>query len=132
MSAGWGTKGSIVGSTTRGSFLACIQFTAGTSGAVPTTFTRARGIYSIAKSTNDYIITLNRGVTALVDWFQPHVIQASPSTTGAWEVKVTAEDVATLKTITLSPYTAAGAAVALATGDILRFTMLLKASPGLA
>lgn len=118
--------------TTRGLKMYSIQFTAGASGAVPTTFTRARGIASIAKSTNDYIITLSKGGTALVDWLVPKVIQASPSDAGAWEAKVTAEDVDGAKTIQLSFYNDGGTAVALAEGDILRFTFFLKSSPGLA
>jgi hypothetical protein len=118
-------------STTRGEKKFRLQMTAGTSGAVPTTFTRARGIASVVKSTNDYIITLSKGYTALLDC-RANVLQASSSTTGAWEAKMTAEDVATNKTITISPYTAAGAAVALATGDILRVDFTLKTSPGLA
>ena len=118
-------------STTRGEKKFRLQFTAGTSGAVPSTFTRARGIASVVKSTNDYIITMSKGYTAVLDC-DAKVLQASSSTTGAWEAKMTAEDVATNKTITISPYTAAGSAVALASGDVLRVTFSLKTSPGLA
>lgn len=117
--------------TSRGVKTFSLQMTAGTSGAVPTTFTRARGIASVVKSTNDYIITLEKG-GRLVDWNEPHVIQASPSTSGAWEVKVTAEDTLTNKTITLSPYTTAGVAVALATSDVLRFSFQIKTTAGTA
>ncbi len=117
--------------TSRGIKRHSLQMTAGTSGAVPTTFTRARGIASVVKSTNDYIITLEKG-GRLVNWGTPKVIQASPSTSGAWEVKVTAEDTLTNKTITLSPYTTAGVAVALATGDILRFDFDIKTTAGVA
>lgn len=120
-----------VTSTTKGEKKFRLRMVAGTSGAVPTTFVRARGIASVTKSTNDYIVALSRGGTALLDW-NVKVIQATPSTTGAWDAKVTAEDVATNKTITISPYTVAGAAVALATGDVLVFDFTLKTSPGLA
>lgn len=117
--------------TSRGVKTYSLQFTAGTSGAVPSTFTRARGIASVVKSTNDYVITLSKG-GRLVNWTSPKVIQASPSTSGAWEVKVTAEDTLTAKTITISPYTTAGVAVALATGDILRFEFEIKTTAGVA
>jgi len=129
------TSGLEVTATTKGMFLAPIRFVADTSGAIPATFVRARGIASIAKGTHTIVITLARGYTALVDWFHPHVIQATPASTGssgAWLAKVTAEDVATNKTITVSFFAPDGTAVDMATGDIFIFTPLLKKSPGLA
>lgn len=119
-------------STTRGEKIFRITMKATTSGAVPTTFIRGRGVASIAKSTNDYIITLSKGATALLPGSSARVRQASSSTTGAWEAKITAEDVATNKTITVSPYTAAGSAVALAVDDVLDVVLVLKTSPGAA
>lgn len=117
--------------TSRGVKTYSLQMTAGTSGAVPTSFTRARGIASVVKSSNDYVITLQKG-GRLVDWSQPHVIQATPATTGAWEGKVTAQATLTDKTITLSFYDVDGTAVALATGDILRFSFQIKTTAGTA
>jgi len=117
-------------SDTRGVEQIILQFTAGTSGAVPTKFTRAKEIYSVTKSTNDYVVKLTRGRTALIDW-SVKVIQATPSVSGAWEGKVTVDDVAgTTKSVTLSFYGADGTAHALAAGDIMRMVLWVKNSAG--
>jgi|SRR3569623_163411 len=108
------------------------EFKAGTSGAVPATLTRARGIKSITKGTHKYTYVLHRGATALLDW-SCKVIQASPDVDGAWEAKVTAETVSgSTKSIEVSIFAADGTAVDLATGDVLKANFELKTSPGLA
>jgi len=119
-------------SHTRGAVRTHVGLTAGTNGAVPSSFTRARYVDSIVKGTHTYAIKLSRGATALLDW-SVKVIQASPSTSGAWEAKVTAEDVAgSTRTITIGFFDKDGAAVDMATGDKLSCTFELKTSPGLA
>ncbi len=119
-----------VTSDTRGCEMITLQFTADTGGAVPASFTRAKEIYSVTKSTNDYIVKLTRGRSALIDW-SVKVIQATPSTSGAWEGKVTADHVAdSNKSVTISLYGADGTAHPLATGDILRVTLWVKNSAG--
>ena len=109
-----------------------LQFTAGTSGAVPASFTRSNDIDSVTKSTNDYLVKLLRGRTALTDW-SIKVKQATyNASTGACSGNVTVDDVAgTTKTATVSFYNAAGTAVALATGDVVRITLWAKNSAGL-
>jgi len=119
-------------SHTRGSVRTHVALTAGTNGAVPSSFTRARDVYSITKGTHTYAIKLSQGATALLDW-SCKVIQASPSTAGAWEAKVIAEDVAgSTRTITVGFFDKDGTAVDMATGDKLSCTFELKTSPGLA
>lgn len=108
------------------------QCTAGTSGAVPSTFDRARDIASVVKGTNTYVFTLSRGCTALLGW-QINVIQASYSKTGACKGEVFAEDVASAnKSITVKFFDGDGDPVDLAAGDVLRCTFDLKLSPGKA
>lgn len=98
-----------------------LQFTAGTSGAVPSTFTTASGITGVTKSTNDYIVAFERAYLKLLNG-SGFVIMATPAATGAWEAKITATSFAdSTPTVTLSFYDDDGDAVALAEGDILRF-----------
>lgn len=100
-----------------------LQMTAGTSGAAPSTFTTATGITGVTKSSNDYIVAFDSAYLKLVD-FDIHVLQASyNASTGACSGNITAvsfDD--STPTVTMSFYNAAGTAVALATGDVLRAT----------
>lgn len=98
-----------------------LQFTAGTSGAVPSTFTTSTGIVSVTKSTNDYIVLFDSAYLKLVD-FSVHVLQASFAAAGACYGNVTATSFAdSTPTVTLSFFKGSdGTAVALAEGDILR------------
>ena len=104
-----------------------LEFTATTAGAVPTSLTRSDGIASVVKSTNDYVVTFQDSYIALLGGYGT-VIQASFATTGAARVQYSAQAVtsATAPSVTLSLYRGSdGAAVALASGDILRFTFRL-------
>lgn len=116
---------------TPGKVMVDLKFTAGASGAVPTTragFSLINGISGVVKSGNNYVVTLQDRYVKLVNWFGD-ITQASYSASGAFEFKVTAVDL-TAKTITLSPCTAAGAAIALASGDILHCTFVLTRLQG--
>jgi hypothetical protein len=107
-----------------------LEFTAGTSGAVPASLGRAHGIASVVKSSNDYIVTFEDSYVAFMGGFGG-VKQASFSTSGACSVDASADAVTgATPTVTLSPRTGAGAAVALATGDVLRFHFRMKRSRG--
>jgi hypothetical protein len=106
-----------------------LQFTAGTDGAVPSTFTTATGIASVTKSTNDYIVAFDSAYLKLLNG-SGFVIMATPAATGAWEAKITATSFAdSSPTVTLSFYDDDGDAVALATGDILRFEFVFTSQP---
>lgn len=101
-------------------------FTAGTSGAVPSTLYKADGVASVLKSTNDYIVTLQDYYIDLLN-STVQVMQATYNAgTGACDGNVTAHTVSTNGKITMSFYNAAGTAVALATGDQLRATFRLQ------
>lgn len=106
-----------------------LQFTAGTSGAVPTTLTVAEGILSVVKSTNDYIVTFQDSYVRLLNGYG-FIIQSTPDPTAAsWGVKISAVSIADgSPTVTLSPYDEAGTAEPLATGDVLFFTFRLQYS----
>lgn len=101
-------------------------FTASTAGAVPSTLTLADGITSVVKSSNDYIVTFDDAYVRMLNG-HGFVIQASyNASTGACEVKPTAVSIDdSSPTVTLSFFNAAGTAVALAIGDVLRFTFRL-------
>lgn len=99
-----------------------LEFTAGTSGAVPSTLTRAKGIASVTKSTNDYIVTFQDAYVAYVNGYGG-IIQASVDATKAFRLAVTAVSLAN-KTVTLSPTAADGTAQPLVSGDILRWTFV--------
>lgn len=100
-----------------------LEFTAGASGAVPSTLTRSKGIASVVKSTNDYVVTFEDGYVAYLGGFG-NIVQASVDATKAFEVKYTAFNPSTsgAASVTLSPNNAAGAAQPLVVGDVLQFT----------
>ncbi len=101
-----------------------LEFTAGTSGAVPTSLTRSAGIASVTKSTNDYIVVFEDGYVAYLGGYG-NVVQDSVTAAAATFVKVTAFDNANadgLAEVTLSPLKGSdGTAVALAADDVLQF-----------
>jgi len=103
-----------------------LVFTAGTSGAVPSTLTYSEGIASISLSGNNYTVTFQDGYVAYLNGFG-HVIQASYSASGATRVAPSATAVASsTPTVTLTCYEANGTAIPMATGDELHFTFKLK------
>lgn len=126
-----------LGGSTLGGRLVTFQFTAGTSGAAPTTMTYGGNYLNdtpITKSTNDYIFNLN------TNWFRVIPIdvtvrQASFSTAGANEGHITSDSINdSTPTFTVSFYNGAGTAVALATGDVVIVTAMLtneNPNPGL-
>src|SRR5262245_51183187 len=77
-----------------------LQFTAGTSGAVPSTLTTFAGIASVTKTvtTGKYTITLSEPVFRLTG-IGGSVKQASYSKTGACDIRLLSEDVQNAKTI---------------------------------
>lgn len=99
-----------------------LEFTAGASGAVPTTLTRQTGITSVTKSTNDYIVKFDDTFVAFTGG-SGNVVQASVDATKAFEVKHTAfnAQAAGGASVTISPYNAAGTAQPLVVGDILQY-----------
>lgn len=103
-----------------------LVFVAGAAGAVPSTFIKADGIASVTKSTNDYIVQLQDYYIAQLA--SPVEVQQAVynASTGACEGHVTASSVDTNGRLTMSFYNAAGTAVSLATGDILRATFRLQ------
>jgi hypothetical protein len=103
-----------------------LVFTAAAAGAVPATFTYADGVLSVTKSSADYLVVLQDYYYALLGECTIVLQAAYSATTGACEGKVTAEAVATAGTLTLSFFNAAGTAVALSTGDVLRCTLRLQ------
>lgn len=107
-----------------------LMFTAGASGAVPSTLTVSTGITSVVKSTNDYIVTFDQSYIQFLGG-GGNVIQAIVSASGAFEVKHTAFSLSTngLATVTISPYTAAGAATPLLVNDILQYTFIFTRVP---
>lgn len=109
-----------------------LEFTAGTSGAVPAALTRSTGITSVTKSTNDYVVAFDQSYVAYLGGFG-NVLQASVSAAAATFVKVTAfdnSDANGFASVTLSPLKGSdGTAVALATGDILQFTFRFTRVP---
>lgn len=126
----------LVNSSTGGLVYSATELTAGTSGAVPTKFTRARDIQSITKGTHTYALKFTLGKIALVD-YSINIIQATyNASTGACQAKILApadNDIAgATKTITITFQNEAGTAVDMATGDILRANFLFKKTPGLA
>jgi len=99
-----------------------LVFTAGASGAVPSTFTASTGIASVTKSTNDYLVVFDQTYVNFLGG-AGNIIQASVDATKAFIVKVTAANAGAAggATATLSPYNAAGTAQPLVSGDILSF-----------
>jgi len=102
-----------------------LVFTAGTAGAVPSALTYSTGITSVTLSTNDYLVVFDRGYVGFLNGFG-NVIQASPSTSTANSVKVTAVD-AGAGTATITPQKPDGTPLHLATGDKLSFTFRFTA-----
>lgn len=102
-------------------------FTASTAGAVPSSFTRAEGVDTVTKSSNDYIVALQDSYVQVLNW-TVNVVQATyNASTGACHGNVTAISVTDdTPTVTLSFYNAAGTAVALAIGDELHVTLRLQ------
>jgi hypothetical protein len=96
-----------------------LKFTAGTSGAVPASLTFSAGVKSVVKSGNTYVVTFQDGYVGLLG-VVGNVLQATYSASGAVIIQpVAVTDTTSPAVVTLQPYTAAGGAVALATGDIL-------------
>lgn len=104
-----------------------LVFTAGTSGAVPTSFTYSEGVSKVVLSGTTYVITLQDNYVAFLN-VSGSVIQASFATSGACSVIATASAVtsATAPTVTIAPCNGAGTQVALASGDELHVTLRLK------
>jgi hypothetical protein len=103
-----------------------LVFTAGTSGAVPSSFTFGAGVKGVAVSGNNYVVTLQDGYRAFLSG-SGGVLQASYSASGACHVNVSADaSSATTPTLTLSCYEANGTACLMATGDILHYTFRMK------
>jgi len=107
-----------------------LMFTAGASGAVPSALTVSTGITSVVKSTNDYIVTFDQSYLQFLGG-GGNIIQATPSAAAAFEVKHTAFNLSSsgFATVTVSPMTAAGAATALAVGDILQYQFYFTTVP---
>lgn len=109
-----------------------LQFTAGASGAVPTTFIKDAGITSVTKTgatTGIYVVTLSQVYLAgLLSFPVIGIKQATYSaTTGACFALLTTNAVATTGAITVTFVNAAGAAVDLAEGDIVYFSVCVGA-----
>jgi len=107
-----------------------LVFTAAAAGAVPTTFTASTGITSVTKSTNDYVVVFDQTYVTFLGG-TGNIIQASVDATKAFEVKHTAFNLSSsgFATVTVSPMTAAGAATALAVGDILQYQFYFTTVP---
>lgn len=120
-------------SSTLGCMISFVGFVAGTSGAVPASLTRQIGVLSVVKGTHTMVITFNQGYTALLAE-TCHVLQATyNATTGACEAKVIASAIdASGHTVTVGFFNAAGTAVDMAAGDVLRCAFFLKTTPGAA
>ena len=103
-----------------------LVFAAGTSGAVPAALTYSAGIAKVVKSGDTYVVTFQDGYVAYLNGYGSN-LQATYSASGAVLIQpsiVTTTD--GVLVVTLQPLTAAGAAVALAAGDIASFTFRLK------
>lgn len=109
-----------------------LQFTAGTSGAVPTTFASKTGIVSVTKSTNDYIVLFDSAYLKLVD-YNIQIQQLSFAATGTCYGNISARSFTdSTPTVTMSFYRGSdGTAVALTEGDIVtaRFEFTYLAQP---
>jgi hypothetical protein len=105
-----------------------LVFTAGTSGAVPSSFIYSNGISGITLSGSNYTVALQDSYVALLGTPPGTVIQASYSASGATTAKVSAQNVTsgTAPTVTITCYEANGTATAMATGDTLYITIRLK------
>lgn len=99
-----------------------LVFTAGASGAVPSTLTASTGITSVTKSTNDYLVVFDQTYLLALGG-SGNVLQASVDATKAFTVKMTAVNAGASggATATVSPYNASGTAQPLVSGDILSF-----------
>lgn len=110
-----------------------MEFTAGTSGAVPalTAFARRAGIRSVVlTATGIYTVTFQDSVVALLD-FHVDILQATYSVTAAGKVVVKPAEVlvsAATPTIALRCYTTNGVATAaaLTAGDVLKASFTLQ------
>lgn len=113
-----------------GARLVSFKFTAGTSGAAPTSMTRGGdylGATPITKSTNDYVFNLSNRWYAMEPVGMVTVKQASFAAGGACYGSVQVDTVNNATpTLTISFYKGSdGTAVALATGDIVSFSVIL-------
>src|SRR5262245_7227410 len=107
-----------------------LEFTAGASGAVPTTLTTSYGITSVTKSTNDYIVKFDDTYFKFLGGFG-NIVQATPAAGAAFDPKHTAFNAAAAggATVTVTPHTAAGATNPLVVGDILQYTFFFSRMP---
>jgi hypothetical protein len=104
------------------------EMTAGTAGAVPTTFTRSRGIASVTLSTNDYLFVFDE---TWVAFFAPaiSITQATPATTTPKQAVMSAYNSTATggATCTISPYRPDdGTALHLSTSDVLKITFRMQ------
>lgn len=100
-----------------------LEFTAGTSGAVPTTLTRAAGIASVVLSgTGLYTVTFQDTYWSVLGW-NVNILQSSFDKTHGGTVTVDSDDITT-KAIPLQVRSTDGnmTAVALTSGDVLKAT----------
>ncbi len=100
-----------------------VKFVSGASGAVPTTWGTLGGIQTITKTgTGAYTVQFNQSYYQCVQ-FVGSVQQASYSASGACTVAINADaSEAANGTVKFTTLTAAGAAVDMSAGDILRVT----------
>ncbi len=108
-----------------------LQMTMGSSGAVPTSLTRNGGglITSVVHgSTGVYVVTLNNAFSGGLIGICQNIMQASYSKSGACDVRVTAEAVATAAThtITLLIVDGDGDAVDPTTNDVVSVVFKLS------
>jgi hypothetical protein len=108
-----------------------VKFTAGASGAVPalSAFAQHNGVAAVTKpsGTGIYKITLEDAYLARVGFIRD-VKQASYSSSGACHIQITADTTSdpTDPSVTLLVTTAAGAAVNLASGDVVTITLVMQ------
>jgi hypothetical protein len=102
----------------------------GTSGAAPTTLTKGAGVASFTGPTGTgvYTLTLSQVYAAgLLAFPRMGTLQASYSTSGACDIILTSNAIATTGVLTFTTVTAAGAAVTPATGDTLYISLCVGA-----
>jgi len=107
-----------------------VKFTAGASGALPalSAFAQHNGLAAAAKpsGTGIYTLTLEEPYLDLVD-FSAKIKQASYSSSGACNVEITADATSgQTRLLTLLVTTSAGAAVNLASGDVVILMLCLQ------
>jgi hypothetical protein len=107
-----------------------LVFTAGTSGAVPSTFTFAKGVKSVVLTSTEYLVTFQDIYAGFLN-VTANVLQATPSASTAQYGEPTTVNVGKAST---KPNTVGitfkkgsdGTAAALSTGDIAYITFRLK------